>query len=73
MSEETKKKKIQIVQDFRFFPRPERLRELIEKEIDAKYSGYFQGVENVDFTEEEKIEKEALLARGFLNWDRRDF
>ena len=41
MSEETKKKKMQLVQDFRFFPRPERLRELIEKEIDAKYSGYF--------------------------------
>jgi len=27
----------------------------------------------VEFTEEEKIEKEALLSRGFVNWDRRDF
>lgn len=73
VSEETKRKKIQIVQDFRFFPRPDRLRELIEREIDAKYSGYFQGVTHVEFTEEEKIEKEALLSRGFVNWDRRDF
>ena len=41
ISEETKKKKLHLVQDFRFFPRPERLRELIEREIDSKYSGYF--------------------------------
>jgi len=61
------------VQDFRFFPRPERLRELIEKEIDSKYSHYFQGMEPVDFTEEERIEKETLMARGFTNWDRREF
>jgi SWI/SNF-related matrix-associated actin-dependent regulator of chromatin subfamily A member 5 len=46
---------------------------LIEKEIDAKYSGYFQGVEHIEFTEEEKIEKDALMERGFINWDRRDF
>ena len=57
ISEDTKRKKLQIVQDFRFFPNPERLKELIEKEIDAKYAGYFQGIEYVDFTEEEKIEK----------------
>ena len=25
------------------------------------------------FTEEEKIEKDALMERGFINWDRRDF
>jgi len=73
ISEETKKKKLHQVQDFRFFPRPERLKELIEREIDSKYSGYFQGIDPVDFTEEEKIEKEALIARGFINWDRRDF
>lgn len=73
ISEDTKKKKIQIVQDFRFFPNPERLKELIEKEIDAKYAGYFTGVQQVEFTEEEKIEKETLLSRGFLKWDRRDF
>ena len=45
ISEDTKKKKIQIVQDFRFFPNPERLKELIEREIDAKYAGYFTGVQ----------------------------
>jgi len=46
---------------------------LIEREIDAEYSGYFTGIEPVDFTEEEKIEKETLMSLGFLNWDRRDF
>lgn len=30
-------------------------------------------MEYVDFTEEEKIEKDFLLNEGFLNWDRRDF
>ena len=61
------------MQDFRFFPQPERLKEFIEKEIDAKYSGYFQGVEHIEFTAEEKLEKDALMERGFINWDRRDF
>ena len=41
ISEDTKRKKLQIVQDFRFFPNPDRLKELIEKEIDSKYAGYF--------------------------------
>lgn len=40
ISEETKRKKLHIVQDFRFFPRPDRLRDLIEREIDSKYSSY---------------------------------
>ena len=73
VSDDTKKKKLQIVQDFRFFPNPERLKELIEKEIDAKYAGYLQGIEYVDFTEEDKIEKQHLFDSGFANWDRRDF
>ena len=73
ISEERKKKKLNQVQDFRFFPQPDRLKELIEREIDAEYSGYFTGIEPVDFTEEEKIEKETLMSLGFLNWDRRDF
>lgn len=73
ISEETKKKKLQLIKDFRFFPRPDRLRELIEREIDSKYSGYFQGMEQIDFTQEDQIEKDALLSRGFQNWDRRDF
>jgi hypothetical protein len=30
-------------------------------------------MEFVEYTEEEKIEKEFLLNEGFLNWDRRDF
>lgn len=73
ISEETKKKKLLKVQDFRFFPRPERLKELIEKEINAKYSGYFQGIDIVNFTNEERIEKEMLWSKGFMNWDRREY
>ena len=70
ISDETKRKKLQIVQDFRFFPNPERLKELIEKEFSAKYHGYLQGIELAEFTEEEKIEKQFLLDQGFVNWDR---
>ena len=73
ISEDTKRKKLQIVQDYRFFQDPERLKELIEKEFESKYSGYFQGVEYIDFTEEERIEKQVLLESGFTNWDRRDY
>lgn len=73
ISEDTKKKKLQIVQDYRFFHNPERLKELIEKEFESKYSGYFQGIDYVDFTEEERIEKQVLLDSGFTNWDRRDY
>jgi len=73
ISEDTKKKKLQIVQDYRFFHDPERLKELIEKEFESKYSGYFTGIDYVDFTEEEKIEKQVLLDSGFTNWDRRDY
>ena len=73
ISEETKKKKLQVVQDYRFFPNPEKLRELLQKELDSKYAGYIQGVEYVEFTEEDKIEKDYLLSKGFTNWDRRDY
>ena len=40
ISNEAKKKKLARVTDFRFFPDPERLKELIETEMEAKYSGY---------------------------------
>ena len=73
ISEDTKRKKLQIVQDYRFFHDPDRLKVLIEKEFESKYSGYFQGVDFVDFTDEEMIEKKVLLESGFTNWDRRDY
>jgi len=41
ISEDTKRKKLQIVQDYRFFANPDRLKVLIEKEFESKYSGYF--------------------------------
>jgi hypothetical protein len=41
--------------------------------MDSKYAGYFQGMEGSPFSEEEKIEKDLLLEKGFLNWDRRDY
>lgn len=40
MSSESKKKKLMKVQDFRFFPDPERLKFLLEKEMNAKFTGY---------------------------------
>jgi hypothetical protein len=55
---ETKKKKLLKVQDFRFFPNPERLKQLLEKELNAKYTGYLQGIDLVVFTDEEKKEKD---------------
>jgi len=73
ISDETKRKKLSQVLDFRFFPNPDRLKELLEKEIDSKYSGYFKGIEFVEFTHEEEIEKNLLMSQGFGNWDRRDF
>lgn len=45
VSNETKKKKLLKIQDFRFFPNPERLKYLLEKELDAKYTGFLQGIE----------------------------
>ena len=38
VSNDQKKKKLQKIQDFRFFPNPERLKVLIEKELDARVS-----------------------------------
>ena len=73
ISEDTKRKKLQIVQDYRFFANPDRLKELIEKEFESKYSGYFQGMEHIEFTEMDATEKQVLLDSGFLNWDRRDY
>lgn len=40
ISTEAKKKKLSKVTDFRFYPDPERLKELIELEMESKYSGY---------------------------------
>ena len=73
VSTETKKKKLLKVQDYRFFPQPDRLKHLLEKELDAKYTGFLQGVEQVVFTDEERKEKDLLWGQGFLDWDRRDY
>jgi len=73
MSNEAKKKKLARVQDFRFFPNPDRLKELIELEMESKYSGYIQGVDVPTFTPEMKIEKDEIEARGYPEWDRRDY
>ena len=42
ISNEAKKKKLSKVTDFRFYPDPERLKELIELEMESKYSGYIK-------------------------------
>ena len=61
------RKKLKLVQDYRFFTNPERLRELIEKEVKSKYE------EEITFTEDDRVEKELLMKGGFVEWDRRDF
>jgi len=73
VSNEQKKKKLSKVADFRFFPEPERLKELIELEMENKYSGFVQGSSIPLFTPEMKIEKELIESKGFPDWDRRDF
>ena len=73
ISNEAKKKKLSKVTDFRFYPDPERLKELIELEMESKYSGYIQGVNVPVFTPEMKIEKDLIESKGFNEWDRREF
>jgi hypothetical protein len=46
VSGEAKKKRLAKVTDFRFFPDPDRLRELILIEMESKYSGYIKGMES---------------------------
>ena len=41
--------------------------------MNAKYTSYLQGIEQVIFTEEEKKEKDYLWSQGFVDWDRRDY
>lgn len=45
ISNEQQKKRLAKVADFRFFPDPERLKELINLELESKVSGYVQGVD----------------------------
>lgn len=40
ISNEAKKKRLAKVTDYRFFPNPERLKELIELEMESKYNGF---------------------------------
>jgi hypothetical protein len=49
------------------------LKVLLEKELDAKYTGFLQGIEQITFSEEEKKEKDSLWIQGFVDWDRRDY
>jgi hypothetical protein len=73
VSNEAKKKRLSKVTDFRFYPNPERLKELIELEMESKYSGFIQGREDQLFTPEMKIEKDIIESKGFPEWERRDF
>lgn len=73
VSNEAKKKRLAKVTDFRFYPDPDRLRELIIIEMEARYSGYIQGKETIQFTPEMQIEKDLIESKGFPDWDRREF
>ena len=61
-----KKKKI-TVQDYRFYDNATRLKELLEKEQEARFDSKFK------LSEEEKEEKTQLFESGFNEWDRRDY
>lgn len=52
VSNEAKKKRLAKVTDFRFYPDPERLKDLIIIELESKYSGYISGKDPVQFTPE---------------------
>lgn len=41
--------------------------------MDAKYTSYLSGIEQVNFTDQDRQEKELLWDKGFHNWDRRDY
>ena len=43
ISNEAKKKRLAKVTDYRFFPNPERLKELIELELESKYNRFNHG------------------------------
>ena len=60
ISNEAKKKRLAKVTDYRFYPNPERLKELIELEMESKYNGFIQGRDEQLFTPEMKIEKELI-------------
>ena len=45
----------------------------MENELEAKYTSYLSGIQQVNFTEEEKKEKDRLWDAGFHDWDRRDY
>ena len=73
VSNEAKKKRLAKVTDFRFFPDPERLKDLIIIELESKYSGYISGKDPIQFTPEMQIEKETIENAGFYDWDRREY
>ena len=66
MAKDPKKKKI-IMQDYKFFPNIKRLKELFEKEQEAKVDP------NQRLTNEEENEKNRLFNEGFLDWTRNDY
>jgi len=72
ISDEAKKKRLARVTDFRFFPDPNRLKELIELELESKYNGYIQERDEI-FTPEMQVEKDLIESCGFPNWERREF
>lgn len=66
MAKDPKKKKI-IMQDYKFFPNLKKLKELFEKEQEAKVDP------NQRLTNEEEEEKNKLFNEGFLDWTRNDY
>jgi SWI/SNF-related matrix-associated actin-dependent regulator of chromatin subfamily A member 5 len=61
-----KKKKINV-QDYKFFSEREKLKKLLEKEQEGRFDS------KLKLTDEEREEKDKLLATGFNDWDRREY
>ena len=70
VSAEKKKKEVAKVADFRFYPNPDRLRQLIETQLEAQNAGLSgQGM----WTPEMELEKKNIEQYGFPDWDRWHF
>jgi SWI/SNF-related matrix-associated actin-dependent regulator of chromatin subfamily A member 5 len=61
-----KKKKI-VIQEYKFYADPKRLKELLEKEQEGRFDGKFK------LTDEENEEKKNIFDTGFNEWDRKDY
>ena len=73
VSNDRKKKEIAKIADFRFYPNSDRLRVLVEMQLEASTAGCIQNSGVPHFTPEMEIEKQNIESYGFPDWDRWHF